>query len=481
MLEYFQGVWQLGLSLGMILYSQPSPVPDCRITEAEALTKATLLQAAITGRDRLSQQRYAEIVALHSQRLSQCRRQTQPAVLGTWLRLYPCDLQPGALDQTLDNIVNFGYNRIYLNTFYDGRVLLPQVDNPTIWPSVLGKEYKDRDLLAEVIQKARQRGIKVHAWLYTMNFGPNYRGKANHSAIARNGYGETNLSDPAVLPEVKRASHIFIDPYSEDARKDLQVLIKAVAKRQPDGIAFDYIRYAHRTVPQITQVQDLMIYGTPSFSRLLQRAKTDQARQLLYAFLAKGKVDAKLKAQPRWWSFPPHRQIEILSNQPLNRQMWQLAVAHAQQGVIDFLNQALFAVPTSIPTSAVFFPRANQTSSNGVDPRLQPWPQFRRTQEWTPMLYAACGQNDCILAELDLVVKQLPKNLELCPVIAGYWGQSLGGRPALEQQMQAIYRAYPNLQCTSHFAYSWLDPQLDQARRNCSIAKTSQRKFSPSS
>lgn len=467
MLEYWQ-VLQLGLRLSMILFSQPGTNPDCRIAEAEALTKATLLQAAVNGGDPLNHQRYAEIVNLHRQQLSDCRRQRQPATLGTWLRLYACDLQPGALEQTLDNIVNFGYNRIYLNTFYDGKVLLPQVDNPTIWPSVLGKKYPNRDLLAEVIQKANQRGIKVYAWLYTMNFGSNYRGNSKHKSIARNGYGETNLSDPAVLPEVKRANHIFIDPYSEAARRDLQTLVKAVAKRRPDGMAFDYIRYAHRTIPKITQVQDLMVYGLPSFSRLLQRARTSNAREMLYTYLAEGKVDGKLKAQAQWWQFPGHTPPAARLGQSLNQQLWQLVVAHAQQGVIDFLHQGIRAVPQGIPSAAVFFPRANQQTATAIDPRVQPWPQFKGAKEWTPMLYAACGSNDCILSELELVMRQAPATMQICPVIAGHWGQNLGGRPPLEQQMGAIYRAYPKLSCTSHFAYSWLDPQLDRTRRSCS-------------
>lgn len=459
-----------GLSLDFYKPSEmrsQQPELDCRVSTEAALSKASLLQALIRAPDQLTKQRYEQMVAEHAQALAKCRNQKQPKVLGTWLRLYPCDLQPGSLEQTLDNIANYGYNRIYLNTFYDGRVLLPQQDNPTAWTSVIGAEAPRTDLLAEVIQKARQRGVKVYAWLYSMNFGSGYgKQPLQQTAIARNGFGETNLADPAALPEVKHARHVFIDPYNPQARQDLKVLIQAIAKRKPDGIAFDYIRYPQRTLPGLKDVRDLMIYSTSSFNRLLQRALTQDATDLLYTYLAKAKVPAKLKGNPKWWDLPPSKAMPGAKTN-LNQQLWQLVIAHAQQGVVEFLDRAIAAVPKDIPTSAVFFPKANLVSAQAVDPRLQPWHRFKQVYEWTPMLYSACGNTDCILEDLTAVIKQSEGISSICPVIAGYWGQTLNDRPPLEVQLKSIYQAFPKLQCTSTFAYSWLDPELDRKRRIC--------------
>jgi Glycosyl hydrolase-like 10 len=446
-----------------------SPLVDCRVSSDAALSKASLLQAISREPDQLTKQRYEQLVSEHSQALTKCRRQKQPAVLATWLRVYPCDLKPGSLEQTLDNIANLGYNRIYLNTFYDGRVLLPQLDNPTIWTSVVGTEAAKVDLLAEVIQKARQRGIKVYAWLYTLNFGSSYAKQVQRqTAIARNGFGETNLADPAALPEVKHASHVFVDPYSPQARQDFQTLVQAIAKRKPDGIAFDYVRYPQRTLPRLRDVRDLMIYSNSSFNRLLERALNPEAANLLYTYLAEAKVAKKLRSQPKWWNFPAAAPSSALNSKiSLNQQLWQLVIAHAQQGIVEFLDRAIATVPKQISTAAVFFPKANQVSAQAVDPRLQPWDQFKQVSEWSPMLYSACGNTDCILEELALVVSKAENISSICPVIAGYWGQSLNDRPPLEVQMKSIYQAYPKLQCTSHFAYSWLDPELDRKRRTC--------------
>jgi hypothetical protein len=43
-----------------------------------------------------------------------------------------------------------------------GRCLLPKADNRTAWPSVVQTDgYERRDLLAEAIQKGRERGLDV--------------------------------------------------------------------------------------------------------------------------------------------------------------------------------------------------------------------------------------------------------------------------------------------------------------------------------
>ena len=65
--------------------------------------------------------------------------------------------------------------------------------------------------------------------------------------------------------------------------------------------------------------------------------------------------------------------------------LWRFSVAHAMQGVVDFLTAA--AAPAQrlgIPTGAVFFPEANQNVGQGFDSRLQPWDRFPASLEWNP-------------------------------------------------------------------------------------------------
>ena len=97
-----------------------------------------------------------------------------PQVQAIWLRLYPCDARPGAIEQIMDHIVNKGYNQVYVETFYDGQVLLPSSNNPTVWPSVVRHTGKEKvDLLTQAIEKGPTTRFKSlcmdvynQFWLY---------------------------------------------------------------------------------------------------------------------------------------------------------------------------------------------------------------------------------------------------------------------------------------------------------------------------
>ncbi|NJK35198.1 MAG: hypothetical protein HC919_09690 [Oscillatoriales cyanobacterium SM2_2_1] len=182
------------------------------------------------GGDRQSAERYRSLVASHRQTLRDCRQNSWLRTQGIWMRLYPCDLRVGQLEQVFDNVASMGYNRVYVNAFYNGQVLLPAADNPTLWPSVVGQRAPDGDLLARAIALGRERGVEVHAWLFTMNFGPTYAVRRDRQgAFARNGFGQTNLEDPTSATTEAQPGHIFIDPYSSQAREDFA----AVVRRSP--------------------------------------------------------------------------------------------------------------------------------------------------------------------------------------------------------------------------------------------------------
>lgn len=462
--------------VGNLLFSSSAKAqtsPYCRIAAKEIVAKASLLRASIKG-DRNAAVQYEQMVRTHATKLAQCRQQNWPSTQGIWLRVYPCDLRQGQLAQILDNIANFGYNRIYLNTFYDGRVLLPMQDNPTVWPSVVGQAAPKADLMAEVINQSRLRGISVYAWLFSMNFGPSYAKRADRQgAIARNGYGESNLQDPGSLPGEARVSHIFVDPYNKQAKEDLRQLVQAVAKRQPDGIVFDYIRYPHRADGVVSGVRDLMIYGRASALALLNRAVTQQGQDLIYKYMQDGKVSEKgVDKKAELWKFPEGRQHSNSSN-TLNQELWQLSLAHARKGVVEFLNYVIQPAKfRGLTTGAVFFPKANSIYGNRADARLQPWEQFTSVSEWLPMSYATCGSTSCIVDEISLVMQQATANQMICPILAGYWQRSSGNRVAIDRQMLAVHQAYPQINCVSHFAYSWLDFGLDDQRRSCRLSPT---------
>lgn len=468
---------------------------NCQLS-ADAIAQKNTLRQSAQGGDRTAQSLYQTLLRQHADQLRACRNRTWPQTQGIWVRLYPCDARPGSLDELFDRIVNKGYSEVYVEAFYNGQVLLPAAQNNTAWPSVLRNAgYENRDLLAEAIAKGRERGIKVYAWMFTMNFGYTYAQRpTSDPALARNGYGQTSLTfNSAPSPNSDPASgntseETFADPYSQQAKRDYYNMAQAIAQRRPDGMMFDYIRYPRGsgTASVASRVQDLWVYGASAQQALLDRATNQKGRELIRRFLSRGYVTAgditavnslyPQEGNPLWQGrVVPNFPIGTTTAQQqpyLQTELWRLSVAHAVQGILDFLNLALVpAQQQGISGGAVFFPEGNQPIGQGYDSRLQPWDRFPSSIEWHPMSYATCGANNasCIAAQVQRVVSMARPGTQVKPVIAGVWGRSLNNRPSLETQMQAIRQANPQINSISHFAYSWQEPQSDNERKFCQL------------
>ncbi|PSB27605.1 hypothetical protein C7B82_16285 [Stenomitos frigidus ULC18] len=470
---------------------QAQTAPYCQQSLAAIDQKEMLRQVATTG-NKDAQKRYASLIKQHGERLQACRKQSWPQKQAIWLRLYPCDIKSGALEAVLDRIVNRGYTQVNVEAFYNGKVLLPATDNPTPWSSVLaGSRAENTDLLADIIRKGHYRGLKVYAWLFGMNFGASYvRRPDKQQTLARNGLGQTSLTANTIAGlsvelGAVNPDEAFVDPYSLQARQDYLQMVQAIVKRRPDGVLFDYVRYprGYGAASVASKIQDLWVYGEASQQTLLQRALNYRGMELIQRFLGQGFItgddlkDLNLlypnEREPLWQGLNPAR---ITTPLPIGRRvallqsdLWQLSVAHATQGVLDFVNAAVAPVQRQgIPAGAVFFSDGNlSVGRNGFDSRLQPWDRFPSSLEWHPMAYATCGSANCVMAQIRRVLNAAPPGTQVKPVLAGIWQQSVSNRPPLEVQMQALQRTAPQIRSISHFAYSWQEPGSDNDRKFC--------------
>ena len=470
--------------------AQPLPLNQyCQISQADATRKENLRRAAFDEGDTQAMEQYNALVAQHAQVLKQCRQSTWPNEQAVWLRLYSCDLQSGILEAVLDRVTNLGYNQIYLEAFYSGMVMLPKADNPTTWPSVVrASGYERRDLLAEAIDKAKPRGLDTYAWVFSLNFGYSYTQQAGrYQSLAINGRGQDSQSF-AVSGASSNSHEVFVDPYSLQAQQDFQVMLSAIAKRQPRGVLFDYIRYPRGVGSHsvASEVDDLWIYGDASRNALLQRATNYQGQELIRRYISRGHlINSDLddvgrlfpgEIEPLWQTreasdFNKDEPISF-SVSELQNDLWGLAVAHAVQGVVDYLTRAgQLMQQNGMRTGAVFFPGGNQVVGNGFDSRLQYWHRFPTWMSWHPMAYGVCGHTGCILDEIRRVMSVAgPQGSQFVkPAIAGIWGQSTRNRPSLESQMEAIRQGLPEINSVSHFAYSWQDAEFDRARKACRL------------
>ena len=454
----------------------------CQFDNTQVEQKEQLLQSSLAGNLQAKQQ-YQSLIARQADILQKCRQQNWPQEQAIWLRLYPCDASPGSIDYVLDRIVNQGYNRVHLEVFYNGQVLLPPADNPTPWNAVLHSQgINNVDLLKQAIEKGHQRGLKVYAWLFTMNFGYTYAQRPDRQdALARNGRGENSLTF------VSDRSQAFIDPYNRQVQTDYYRLVDAVLKRKPDGILFDYIRYPRGSGNEslVNKVKDLWIYSPASLQTLSNRGTNQKGKALIQRYVNQGNItlnDLKTvdwqypeEDEPTWQGRPVSRLKENASLEErfssLQSDLWFLTVAHAAQGVIDFLTFAATpAQKRNIPAGGVFFPDANRlVGETGFDSRLQAWDKFPSSLEWHPMAYSVCDGTDCIVDEIQKVLDNSPQGTKVTPALAGVWGQEYRDHPSLEKQMTALRRAFPNLDSVSHFAYSWQEPEIDRQRKFCNL------------
>lgn len=473
------------VSLPAIAQTYP---PYCQQSLSEMATKEQVRKAALSG-DSNAQKRYDEIVTNHANTLKACRQQNAFKSAGIWLRLYPCDIQPGAVDEILDRIVNRGYSEVFVETFFNSQVLLPVSQNQTAWRSVLNAPGQENiDLLQIVIQKGRNRGLKVTSWLFALNVGKEYvQGNGKQNTIARNGRNQTTI-DTNLLSKAQNDTfnpdEAFADPYHPTLRQDYLKLVEQIIRYRPDGIVFDYIRYPKGRGPEsiANDVKDLWIYGEAAQWVLSQRALNNRGRELITRYLKAGNVTQDdvsevdrlypQEAEPQWHGrqvtpgetqFPLERRTRIL-----NAELWRLAVGHAMQGVVDYMT--LISEPVqkaNIPVGAVFFPDGNQRVGSGYDSRLQMWDRFPVSIDRYPMVYAVCGKTDCIMEQIQRALNMSSSPGVVKPVIAGVWQQSYKNRPALDVQMTEIRQRFPYITSMSHFAYSWQEPDSDNDRKVC--------------
>ncbi len=490
------GLLTTSISIAQAYHAAPSQAQNadyCQIPPSEANTKNVLRLAARKG-DSESKAKYSEIVQKHVTYVQQCREKSWLKNQAIWIRLYPCDTSPGALEEIFDRMVNKGYNQVYVATFYAGRVLLPSSDNSTTWSSVLTTKGTEKtDLLADSIRIGKERGLKVYAWLYGLSFGPQYVATPEgQAALAVNGRGETTLLSSTngfqSTESGGAGATVFIDPYSNKARRDYRTMVQEVARRRPDGVLLDYIRFPRGQGPQsvASQVQDLWIYSAESRQALSALAHNSKGTELIQRYVDRGTITVndlkevdKLYPDedfPLWEGRTPLEGEAKMTYENklawIEWDLWQLTVAHASQGVVSFVEQAVLPVEQQkLKSGVVFFPEGNKpVGRRGYDSRLQAWDRFpTKTTEWHPMAYATCDRSECIVNSIQRVLNSAPPNTMVVPALAGNWSKPLEGRPSLEEQMDGIHKSLPQIQSISHFAFSWQEPELDYYRSSCKL------------
>lgn len=373
---------------------------------------------------------YQTLLAKHKDNLTTCRQKDPIKTQALWLRLNPQDAKSdNAIDGTLDQIVNQGYNAVIVEMLGNGQILLPVGDNPTSWRSLTAELVKSGeisasyDLWAEVIRKGRERGLRIYGKVSSLK-GLN--------------------SDTG-----------FVDPYSSQVRLDFSVAIATLLKRQPDGILFDDLSY-----PPANNVKNLNIYGTASRQALID-SMPPSTRDLMTIYLEAGKITPEAIANLPQNSNLSLKDLALVAT-TAEQILWEVAKTHTLRGIVVFLNGAIATIndssgSSSVAIGAMFTPNDQKSSNQKFEAsgNLSIWERFPPSIERYPQIYAVCGTGNtgvtirytqCVADAVLKVVNANPQ-AKVCPVLA----KSGSGIPSLEIQTQAIRAAVPKISCIAHY------------------------------
>jgi hypothetical protein len=132
-----------------------------------------------------------------------------------------------------DNLDSCGVTDLFVETFYNGRTIYPS--------SVKGiGQHGNKDYLREVLDEARNHGIRIHASINTLCWHYS-KSKENNlipgDLLSINREGKAN--------EGNENDFLFVSPSHPEVIKILSELVDELVSRYPDlyGINLDYIRF----------------------------------------------------------------------------------------------------------------------------------------------------------------------------------------------------------------------------------------------
>lgn len=159
------------------------------------------------------------------------------AFRGIWLRP---EASATSVTAQLDDIARSGFTDVYLETFYHGFVIYPSKFVPQR-PEMKGKDY-----LALYLREARQRGLRVHAWLETFYWEVDtvaYPQFPRTPLLDKNPEWRLLLRDGSPTAKVEHA-HNFANPAHPGVRKLVADMIEEIVRRYDvAGVNLDYVRY----------------------------------------------------------------------------------------------------------------------------------------------------------------------------------------------------------------------------------------------
>ncbi|QDL11732.1 glycoside hydrolase family 10 protein [Brasilonema sennae CENA114] len=205
------------------------------------------------------------------------KRLAQPEIRAMWLDRGTI-IRAGSeqrLAEIFDRIAQAGINTIFFETVNAGYTIYPSKIAPQENPLV-----RNWDPLASAVKLAHERGIELHAWVWTfaagnerhnrlLNINPNYPGPVLAAHPDWAGYDNRGQMIPSGQTKP------FFDPANPQVRQYLLSLYEEIVSRYDvDGLQLDYIRYPFQD-PSANRTYG---YGKAAREQFQQLTGTDPAK-----------------------------------------------------------------------------------------------------------------------------------------------------------------------------------------------------------
>lgn len=279
----------------------------------------------------------------------------QPEIRAIWLdrgSIVRAGSEQG-LARIFDNLAATGINTVFFETINAGYPIYPSQVAPQQNPLI-----GNWDPLEAAVKLAHDRGMELHAWIWTfaagnqrhnvlLNLDPNYPGPviAAHPDWA----GYTN--DAQMIP--RGQTKPFLDPANPEVRSYLLNLLEEIATRYDvDGVQLDYIRYP---------------FQDPSAKRSYGYGRV--ARQ----------------------EFQNLTGVDPMTISPSDRDLWQQWTDFRVRQIDTFVSEAsqrLRSLRSDLILSVAVFPLNSHDRRNKIQQNWEEWARRGEVDLVVPMTYA---------------------------------------------------------------------------------------------
>lgn len=393
-------------------------------------------------------QGYLGAIAEVSQWAEQANARDSLPRKGMWVRPHGRDRSALDVLEVFDRMQVLGITDVFVETFRGGRLAFPgHPDFPHGFSS---------DILDLYVREGHRRNIRVHAWLHTLDFGPEWA-KTHPDTLVMDGFGNPSWN-------VEKGSH-RVAPSLPEVREALARIVDGAVNHGVDGIVLDYLRYPRRMKgDDIDPTPDpRQFFGYAPRQRLaLESRRPELAAEGFRHFLSTGRVSREGERSAL-----------------LNR--WKTALSEDIEGLIDHLRAR---VGRRALLGAAYFP---DYYFHPHDARLQESRRWLdRFDLLAPMCYSyhldqAPGPYGDYTIERALTIVQesldglaLPRSPILMPVLApdppGTPAEAPRHHRSLREQTAWLKgrladQAFPAVSGVSYFCLGWIHPDLEDRRR----------------